>query len=221
MLKTNVGKISIAYSKFWMRFCAICKKYPRPPNLPLDFKPANGAANEFTMVLKEPIYLRDWPYKAPSSRDVVDIVINAKERINIDNMHIVFSNVAVSYYKSKNSQWHLLESLHYDFDIQIPCHPTFHVQLCDNGVSTPDFVRRRQIERDRIIRYKNIRIPTAHMSLISVLVCIVADHLNSEVLTDLIRETIKINNLPQVDSNRISGILSNQDFRSLHWYPQV
>lgn len=220
MSKTNAGKITLAYNSFWMKFKDICKRHTMTQFL-FDFKLVDYATSEYEMALKEPLYFREWPYKTASTNDVVDILIKATERINIDNMHIVYSNVEVAYYKLKDGQHTLLESFHYDFDKQEPSHPTFHVQLCCQGISglPQDFQRLRGNVDNRIIRHENLRIPTAHMSLISVLVSIVADHLSSQELNNLIQEIRGTDNLPQVDPTRISGIVSNGDFCSLLWYP--
>ena len=214
-MKTNASKVLNAYSSFSMKFMNICKGHDISPFI---FNLVYHSGDEYKLTLREPLYLREWPYKSGSSNDAVDILVSATERININSMQVVFSNVVVSYYKLEKAQCTLLESFHYDFDVQQPRHPTFHVQSCDGGISNQDFQRRRGTVNCRIVRHENLRIPTAHMSFISVLVCIVADHLNSSQLGDLIKEIKNNADLPRVDSKRIPGIVSSGDFCSYLWY---
>lgn len=218
----NYAKIRSAYDAFSNRFRKKCT-HLLANHWSMAFKYDAGATVRITLI--EPIFLKDWPYKT-ESRKHVDILINANELVNIDNMSIIESEVHVSYFKLDNGDCNLLESLHYDFKEKVePAHPIFHVQLSHEAMgSLPQGFRRcRKLRKLEIPRHQHIRIPTAHMSLVSVLVNIVADHLGSDMLKELISETKNIKNLPQADSSQIFDKISadNKNFWSLHWYAEA
>lgn len=218
----NSTKIRLAYIAFLTRFRKKCTS-PLANNPSISFN--YNTATTGKMALNEPIYLKNWPYKTASSKEFVDILIDASETVSTDDMSISESWVKVSYFKLINGECDLLESLHYDFKEKgEEAHPIFHVQLCHQALERlpQDFQTCRVLRNEAISRHQHIRIPTAHMSLISVLVSIVADHLGSDMLKELIKETMKIGDLPRVDSSqlfdRISG--DNKNFRCFYWYPE-
>lgn len=218
------------YSKFWLRFYAACSKgglIISPKTLTLHFE--NLDPTRIVSTLKEPIFLKDWPQKAGSNKSPLQIVINSSEEISFPKLKILNSSVTVNYFElgrnGDNVAMNLLESLHYDYrDPADPGHPLFHAQLSNRTIDE-EFLLRSELCKRYLIRLgtlsarlKNIRIPTAHMGLASVLVGLMADHSPSN-LGDVIA-AVYAAKLPKPYCHGLNKKIAGDacSFSSTHWY---
>ncbi len=218
------------YSSFWLRFYASCSKgglVISPKTLSLHVETLDST--KIRVSLKEPIFLKDWPQRPGSGKFPLQIVINSCEEVSFPKLKILNSTVGVDYYElgrnGDNVSMNLLESLHYDYkDPADAGHPLFHAQLSNRPINEGVLLRSELSKRYSIRlgslsgRLKNIRIPTAHMGLASVLVGLMADHSPSN-LGDIIA-AVNAAKLPKPYCRRLNQkIVSDAcSFSSLHWY---
>jgi hypothetical protein len=180
-----------------------------------------------------PLHLRNC--KTPSGA-VVDILVSFSEWLDAkDEKVTIQSRVAVAYFNVDLNQNRaaLLLGLHYDFD---PCnehnepwmkHPRFHAQI------SPDVITAQQIAlvadtfpyRCPAVPSVNIseiaRIPTAHMCLGSVLVCLAADFFSEEDFKSFmaaVREYTNIYPRPRTKEMLENILADKNSLRSCAWY---
>lgn len=238
-----------SYVSFWNKFKIICKAnglIVAASGMPFKEEPIGE--NKFNISLPEPIYLQDWPENSASNCKV-DIVVSGIEIVDAKTSKIVKSNVSVNYFDASKRASKVLEpkeSIHYDYEMPCePGHPLFHAQL---SASLIDSFTRYTIDPPALKhRLKGIRIPTAHISLISVLIGLIADHsqrkektvmkeipdgkkkkknvpikvLYAPALEDIIKK-IRTDSYPIADCRDLYtkiGIESSS-FRSILWYPE-
>jgi hypothetical protein len=174
------------------------------------------------------IYLKDWPYKVVTRQKKIDILVKGTEHFDSDGSSCVYSNVHVNYLTiSRSGVARVIENIHYDFEADSGvAHPVFHAQFANNEVS--DEAGRLTVGFDyginsmeRFARYKNMRVPTAHMNIPSVLLCLAADHMKWTFFQELIVEIRSGNpTLPEAACQRMrKSFAGGQDFcKSIHWY---
>lgn len=230
------------YISFWTKYYKVCKDHRldvAPFSLPFEVIPYD---NDFLIKLKEPIHLQDWQENASSSRKI-DILVYGSEIIDAKSV-ILKSTVSVNYFdKPKKNVLRLLESIHYDYAKPEAGHPIFHAQISSDVIperNSSDSFKRFQVDpinlKDRL---KGIRIPTAHVGLICVLVALIADHTErrdeerivdgkkravkiAPVLEKIIKETGKSIRSPKPRCNKLHKMITNEafSFRSILWYPE-
>jgi hypothetical protein len=130
----------------------------------------------------------------------------------------------VNYFQVRESkrQTHLtlLESIHYDY-VEDPSslknHPIVHCQICNDFVGETFFGRGCEHSPTREKTHQHLRIPTANMDVVSVLLCIAADHLSEaefkKVLTTYDSEGW--NRYPHTPQRKTSR---DHNFTSRAWY---
>lgn len=230
----NSSNIRKNYSSFWTAFLTQCDKASLPVSprqIPLNYRRESGHLH---MTLSSPIHLKSWPYKAASRNKKIHILIDASEKILLSKMKIVNSMVHVNYFEtvsSNPSAARPIESIHYDFDEPpAKAHPLFHAQICRNII--PQDIRNASetfkiynlscdiIER----RYQHLKIPTAHMNLLSVLISLFADHAPqdqkpNDYLKNIITYTQDLDKIPKAPfSSLLSNIKKHNSFKGIHWY---
>jgi hypothetical protein len=218
----TANNITSAYLNFWLKFRTATKGYDYTPKLPQLITQSIDDSIEFS--LQKPLHLIKWPYKYASTRKTkMDILISSSEFIIPENLTITKSTVQVSYFINENDTVEPIESIHYDFEIGQIDHPFFHAQMCSNLVDSStceSFNKYSLKDIKKFKRFKCLRIPSAHMNLISVLTSIVADHLGERILQELIYNIKKVQYLPKVDAQKLFNNINKdkKNFRSLHWY---
>jgi hypothetical protein len=232
------------YVSFWIRFLQICKDSNlavATSKTPFRYKFIGD--DKYEISLYEPIYLQDWP-EQPESSKKIDILVDGYELINVRKLKIIKSTVAVNYLDNSKRIKHTLgplESIHYDYE-ETPQvgHPIFHAQLSTGLINS---FRSFQIDPPNLDRrLKGIRIPTAHMSLITVLIGLIADHSYREnkeieltikgkktkqtvpyapVLGKIIKD-IKGSSYPVACCKELHALIGNDSssFRGILWYPE-
>lgn len=212
-----------AYSNLWSKFVLICQQSGYnvlPRQNPIDLRLDDSNKNDIQMYLKKPIWLKNWPYKRMSKKKI-HIIITAKELFSLNNFIIKESYVHIAYFRIKQKYARVIECIHYDFEKPCPPgDPLFHAQascVVEGYKNLENFEYKVINELD--YRFHHLRIPTAHMHLISVLTSLVADHTSYSILCQLIN-SIKNVDLPYAEcSNLLDGIMKGKKkFISIHWY---
>jgi hypothetical protein len=181
-MATSANPIT-SYISFWNRYTDICKSsnlQVSPARMPFQ---SRIIGKKYLISLNEPIYLQGWPENSASIKKKIDILVDGFELIESGSV-IVRSNVAVNYFdtgqKLSKNVLKPLQSIHYDYSEPQVGHPHFHAQLSEGLIKEKDkseaFKRYRLDPPNLDDRLKGMRIPTSHVSLISVLVGLIADH---------------------------------------------
>jgi hypothetical protein len=246
-------KLDRIYRTFWASFLTRCKAVHLnviPNDSPFEFIKTNEIISSeetvskrgrrivkeesediIQMRLTQPIHMKDWPYKACSDKERVDILIEANETFYILTGAIRTSGTFVNYFKTEEKGLIAIpiESIHYDLErFQQEAHPIFHAQLADNIINAEsraksDTFKKFTLKSETIKpRYGNVRIPTAHMDLISVLISLIADHSGASTLKDMIKIIKKETDFPVYDCKHLYTSIKGDAlyFRSLHWYQE-
>lgn len=227
------------YISFWNLFRNECNKNNlsvAPYSLPFSSK-RDKETGAFVLALSEPIHLQNWPENSASKTKKIDILIKGTEYIDATTNFVVKSNVSVNYFDASKRDINILiplESIHYDYEE--PCeagHPIFHAQLSAALIKEKfDSFNRFQVKDDHMgSRLKGIRIPTAHMSLVTVLIGLVADHsprkkngtAESAPVLEAILAGIKEKSFPLVCCSVLQSKMKDRDissFKSSMWYSE-
>ncbi|MBA7561045.1 hypothetical protein ES708_02679 [subsurface metagenome] len=223
--------------RFWIVFSTVTSQAglpvaPRP--FPFKIVYLDHEQSRVIVSLKSPLHLKNWPYKAASSGTPnLHIIVDARETIDIQKSKIVHSWVQVIYYEEKplgEDSLLPIESIHYDYKaIPAQAHPVFHAQFCHEVISDDNKNRVETLRNFTILndsfgdRYRHLKIPTAHMNLISVLLSLCADHIPTRVsasrLKDLFEGVSKIRRMPTVEAESLSNSIRNTgSYCSMYWY---
>jgi len=130
------------------------------------------------------LHLARWKSRCEHSK-LVHILLHAQETILDDRggPMLLKSNVRVYYYRTDAT---LLQSVHFDYGKPQAAHPLFHAQVSNvepSGLSTGEAEELRfgfTAGAAGLTCYRDARIPTSDMTLPSVLLCLAADHLDSD-----------------------------------------
>ena len=224
--------ITSIYSNFWNLFLETVRKSQLVVDPEYDpFKVIiNGT--EAKVSLKRPIYLKNWPFKAASGKNNLHIVISATETIDLSDNKIKESGVQVIYYQQKAGKDIIkpIESIHYDYnEFPVFAHPVFHAQFCHDAVDSSQIKQIEILQDYKLItdnfgeRFGHLKIPTAHMNIISVLLSLCADHIpiahSKANLKILFNNVQRIEEMPLVKAEKLTNnINKNNSFCSMHWY---
>lgn len=235
------------YISFWTRYMSICNRHRlnvSPNAMPFTAKPEGCL---FRVRLNEPIYLQDWLANSTSHKKI-DILLDGSEVVDPKKSVIIKSSVNVNYFDTSKKGAKVLkplESIHYDYeDSQNAGHPIFHAQVSESLITSfsDSFNRYRVAPVQLDGRLKGIRIPTAHMSIISVLITLIADHTGRKtkesgikkvgnkipkqisyapVLEEIMVE-MKKRSHPMACCKKLHEMIGKEfsSFRSLLWYPE-
>lgn len=116
----------------------------------------------------------------------------------------------------------LLLGVHCDFSVvqtgdPRPAHPLFHAQLTSRLVKLNDLIDGTNLERMKSL--PQFRLPTAHMSLPSVLLLVAADHFRQQQYLDFLKELRKTMPFPCMSNARFTTRADGRGMRSCAWYP--
>ena len=174
------------------------------------------------------LYLKGWHCRSLARARRLDIVIKAEETLTRSSWLLTKSTVRLNYIVVSNSTARLVQSLHYDFvDKEQEDHPFFHVQLTDERIPEDD-LRNTGFELNLPAQPNECgvttRIPTADMTLASVLYCVVADHLGGSHFKEFDGKARSIQGrLPHPDFAKLRESLqkSSKHFKSSHWFAHM
>lgn len=218
----SVNKI---YQTFWAAFALHCKSLGDIKGNPRATRDADGATLDCL------IFLKGWPYKSVTGRRTrqLDIVVRAVEKFSKRSWRVQKSDVHVLYLQpSLEGEAKVIQNIHYDFqENPDSAHPVFHAQFGNKMIE--DFDKFPEISLPSNFRldptddkaYKNLRIPTAHMGLASVLFSLAADHLEHDVFEVFAQSTSKcLESIPdaECDSLRANAKSDSFTYKSMHWY---
>jgi len=190
------------------------------------------------IVVYSKILFKRCNFRSSSGRRKIDILIDTKETFRIlkgkknspDQYKFIKSTVKVNYLELKDDgkEGELIESLHYDCDTeQSITHPIFHCQIDDSLIAnypSSELPLAEPTLGEGLKRFKNVRIPTANMDLLSVMLSIMADHYTEDDFCKVLDNHYRTKwckNLPFfIHQQFLDGIKhrDNQSLRSHHWY---
>ena len=144
-----------------------------------------------------------------------------------DQSRVTASNVSINYFvrdSSRNeSTLTLIRALHYDYEINpdsLRNHPIYHCQICNDLLGGEFFGRRDYtIKKPSAKVYQHVRIPTANMDMISVLLSIAADHSAPEEFEKVLKvydDGKWYSELPHI--SHLDRFSPGTCFRSRAWY---
>lgn len=153
------------------------------------------------------------------------ILISPRETIkkgepwNIKESAIELAYVARDLSKAESD---LLLGVHCDFSVTAsgeprPAHPLFHAQLTSRLVKLNDLLGGAKADRMKCL--PQFRLPTAHMSLPSVLLLVAADQFKEPQYLHFLQELRKAASFPSMSNTRFSARLDGSRMRSCAWYP--
>lgn len=176
------------------------------------------------------LYLKNWRWRPGETKERVSIVIHARETLSLDAKTIDKSNVKVSYFRRKgDGSAALLHTTHFDYVGEQIAHPVFHAQLTEKPIIPPETETaeiRFDLQWDNVDSpcFANARIPTPDMTLLSVLLCLAADHIDHKFFHDM-RATLRTIHevLPRPKFKALRDSLTSEPahFRSLHWFAHM
>jgi len=167
--------------------------------------------------------LRNWHAR----KERVHIVIQVQETITGVAPYFVLakSTVRVSYFSVDGKKAFPLHTIHFDYGPAQKCHPIFHAQLTADhlSLSAEDLIElgHELVVHNPIKIFKNARIPTADMSLPSVLICLVADHIDNKFFPGFLDEVRDLQDKlprPLFDHTKFSLQRQPHHLGSSHWY---
>ena len=160
------------------------------------------------------------------STDTVDILVKAQETIQLNPLVLTQSTVRVNYFVVEGSRAKLVECVHYDYchPPQDDQHPIFHAQFGDEAIVLDGSLRTEfgyHIDADGFRCFKNARIPTADMTLCSVLLSLAADHMRCKFFLQFRDKFLALQeSLPRPAIEDLKWSLSAEiaDLKCSHWF---
>jgi len=173
------------------------------------------------------LLLQRWRWRNSSrSSDTIDILLKAQETLQLDPLVLTQSTVKLNYFVVKDERARLIECVHYDYNYppKDEQHPVFHAQFGDEAILPEGALKAEfayPIDRDGFCCFKNARIPTADMTLSSVLLSLAADHMGAKFFNDFRDKFLSLReNLPcpAIDDFKWSIGSNVSDLKCLHWF---
>lgn len=187
------GELVNEYRRFWMAFQTVCKSagvIAKPSDGgTLQLRPDRAKPGELCIASR--IYLQNWPLRGAGPAEKIHILINGLETYIQSTKLMRKSSIQVLYTEVTGAGAKTLMALHYDFDHVVQAaHPVFHAQFGMGDFTHPSFkemgFRSAVPPAPTGVIFNSVRIPTAGMSLASVLMSIAADHLDAKFLNQII-----------------------------------
>jgi hypothetical protein len=180
----TVATLQQLYSTFWQQYTnALPKSVSYDPMNESPFKVTQVHAGEFNVSLRADF--NRLKYKSSGHKQDIAVRIEGRKRCRFEidgESKITQSNMQLSYFRvsSGDGTLTLIESLHYDYETNresLKNHPIYHCQICNDYIDGAFFGREIQyVTNARSLVHQHIRIPTANMDMISVLLSMAADH---------------------------------------------
>jgi hypothetical protein len=171
------------------------------------------------------LYLKSWRWKGVSTKERINILVHAKERIRRADHALLTSTVCVNYFTVSEGQQKLLQAFHYDYDPTQKDHPLFHLQVTNRCIALPAAdsesleIQMPDAVAEPVLRCA--RVPTCDMTLASALLCLAADHVGGQLFAEFLAKICEIQKeMPQPNIVKLGQSLGNpvQDVRSSHWF---
>jgi hypothetical protein len=174
------------------------------------------------------LYLKSWRWKGVSTKERINILVHAREKIRRADHVLLSSTVCVNYFTASDAQPELLQAFHYDYDPGQMDHPLFHMQVTNRCIALPA-ADSEQLEIQIPVAVapavlRCARGPTCDMTLASVLLCLAADHVGGRLFAEFLAKICEIQKeMPQPNINKLCQSLGTpiQDVRSSHWFAHM
>ncbi len=205
------------------------KKWPE-----VKFSTEGGA---YRVDLSQPIALKNWPYKASSSKKKCHILIDGHFTCSIDEadrIELLSYCTRIGYFALKKSEEpQFVESIDgYHFDMALDtqrAHPVFHAQRHEKVLTDKlDMVGLELYGNHPPSTLHHIHLPTPQLDIVSALIMVIADHIVCDVETEKgffelakkVRQRIplKANLAKQANLNLC---VDQQELLLDHWYAPV
>lgn len=171
--------------------------------------------------LSEPLYFRDWPYRAGSSSRI-DILADITETISLPDAKCIRSTLRMNYFRSNRGEEIACDAIHYDFDATVQAqHPVCHAQPVNSILEhRPDNFPDNVIASPIAERHQTIRIPSAFVNLAGLFAKLTADHLPAREASEFWDNCkVYIDRIPDHASTDIcTAIFLSNTLRSYGWY---
>jgi hypothetical protein len=171
------------------------------------------------------LYLKSWRWKGVSTKERINILVHAKERIRRADHVLLSSTVCVNYFAISDDQLELLQAFHYDYDLGQMDHPLFHMQVTNRCIALSaadsDLLEIHLPVAAAPAVLRCARVPTCDMTLASVLLCLAADHVGGGLFAEFLAKICELQkDMPQPDINKLSQSLGApvQNVRSSNWF---
>ena len=162
----------------------------------------------------------------------LEILIYPREQIRInDPWNIKRSQVELAYiaHDMETNVSSLLLALHYDFSVQDKTgdpdevHPIFHAQLTHSPIQLDPTLKAKNVDVSRMKGIPAVRLPTAHMSLPSVLLGVAADRFRPEEFKKLLHWMRGCGAYPAMVNPLFESRMTSQRnrMRSCAWYADL
>ncbi len=172
------------------------------------------------------LHCKDWPER-PGSPKRVSILVQVEETVHNENYELLRSTVRVNYLSSSDGNLVLRQAVHLDFDPKPKRdHSIFHAQISDESINLEEH-EVQNLSTEPLVVVENhpclqtARIPTCDMSFVSVLLCLVADHIGEDSFTDFYTKAKQLQKempLPQIEALQKSLAQDADNVRSSHWF---
>jgi hypothetical protein len=184
-----------------------------------------GAGTNSSVVLDLQLHLREWK----AGKEKISILVHARETIGRPGESLNKSTVHLSYFRIQGGTAKHLHSIHFDYDGEQPRHPVFHAQVCMGEVLIPhskakDIAFEYPRAHTDPVCFQRARVPTADMTLASVLLCIAADHFEDKFFLEFCSRVKSIQKkmpLPAFEKTRASLAGNPNELRSSHWFAHM
>jgi hypothetical protein len=227
------NKIGSAYEAFLEAFRTAAEMANRDVKFPdRPIRSCFSQAGEGSAVFEQYLYLKSWPSRRLGSSRRLDIAVKALETFTTKSeWQLIKSTVYLNYLLISDSKAKLVQSLHYDFDVSGQLgHPLFHAQLDmelipEHELRSTGFDLEITSPQEPNECWVTTRIPTPDMTLPSVLYCLVADHLGTDIFNQFAEKVHPMleDKLPppNFEALKSSLIESSSHFKSSHWFAHL
>lgn len=161
----------------------------------------------------------------------LEILIHPREQIRIaDPWDIKRSTVELAYivYDLARDKHDLLLALHFDFGVSDAgepgeAHPIFHAQLTHRPMQLEGTLQARNVDVSRMKGVPEVRLPTAHMTLPSVLLSVAADHFRPTEFNKMLRWMRECGAYPHMRNDLFAARMTKEKsrMRACAWYANL
>lgn len=182
-----------------------------------------ATGQELTISLTEPLYFRDWPYRAASKRsERIDILAEIIETIRVTDARCIHTTLRLNYFARDGEKRIACDAIHYDFNADVqPRHPVCHAQGVNEILpNLPDGFP-TDIDVSPIARrHQTIRIPSAFVNFAGLFAKLVADHLPEDKVEEFWeRCRVCVSAIPDhLATDTSNAVLTAATLRSYAWY---
>ncbi|TMJ04321.1 MAG: hypothetical protein E6G97_07400 [Alphaproteobacteria bacterium] len=216
------------YKTLWSEYETICRAAGASarPSDGSSIKIDERTTNSKDIGIQALCFFPEWRYKKTSPKERIQILVQSRERYSRAENRISRSNVQVLYLRPPaNESAQSLLALHYDYETPpLSGHPIFHAQFGMGDFPPQDLhavgFRSTIKTPPKETLYSSVRIPTACMNFVSVLLGLAADHLE-EPIFDQILKLVRKSDLSKWDAmcQAFEARLQNGGYLpSHHWY---